>query len=131
MQLFFLQFNEILSYEANKTLAEYYPNTFLEVNFYPNIYFALNALLILFCLPIINYVIIPCFPKLTIRARIGIGLTLYCIGNIALIAIHIAGLVHNHWKQVSKVQLFCLLLPTIIFAVAESLTSVSSKHIHR
>ena len=124
--ILYFQFNEILSFEANRTLAEYYPNAFLEDNFYPNINFAVNALFILLSLPVINYVIIPCFPKLTIRARIGVGLTLYCIGNIAVVAIHAAALVHNHWRQVSEIQLFCLLLPTIIFAVAESLTIVAS-----
>ena len=128
VMFFYLQFNEILSFEANKTLAIYYPNAFLKVNFYPNIYYAVSVLLVLLSLPIINYVIIPCFPKLTIRARIGVGLTLYCIGNIAVVAIHTAALVHNHWRQVSKIQLFCLLLPMIIFAVAESLTVVASKH---
>ena len=129
--IFYFQFNEIISFETNKTLAIYYPNEFLEDNFYPNINFAVNALFVLLSLPIINYVIIPCFPKLTIRARIGVGLTLYCIGNIAVVAIHTAALVHNHWRQVSKIQLFCLLLPMIIFAVAEALMSVSSKHMHR
>ena len=113
----------MLTYETNSSLAEYYPNHFLEINnIYTNLYPTLNIVFVLLSLPIVNYCLIPCFPKITIRARIGAGLVIYCIGNVVVVTIHA---VQNWNGSVTKNQLFSLLLPMAIFGFAEVLTNVS------
>ena len=109
----------------NSLLAEYYPNHFLEVNnFYSNLYPTLGIAFVLLSLPIVNYCLIPCFPRITIRARIGVGLVLYCIGNVAVVIIHAS----EDWNgHITKTQLFFLLLPMAIFGFAEVLTIVSGQ----
>ena len=72
-----------------------------------------------------NFLVIPCFPKLTIRARIGIGLVLYCIGSLMVVAIHAVPLASYTESSVSDAQLGCLLIPMVAFALAEILTVVS------
>ena len=121
----FLQFNIVLSRETNRTLTAFYPHKFLQIDLYPSIYFGANSLLVLVILPVVNFLVIPGLPKLTIRARIGIGLVLYCIGNIAVVTIHAVPLASNLHSRVSNVQLFCLLIPVSIFALAEVLSIVS------
>ena len=111
--------------EIKKTMKHFYPNEFLELDFYPNIFFGVNAIFVLLSLPIVNFIVIPCAPKLTIRARIAIGMVLYLAGDIAAIIIHSADLVHNPHGNVTRTQLICLLVPIAIFAIAEALTIVS------
>ena len=77
----------------------------------------------------VNFLVIPCFPKLTIRARIGIGLLLYLVGNIAVVAIHAVPLATSgEHSTVSDAQLGSLLIPMVVFALAEILTTVSGLH---
>ena len=122
-----LQFDLMLTYETNSSLAEYYPNPFLENNnLYPNVYRTLNVVVVLLSLPIVNYCLIPCFPKITIRARIGAGLVIYCIGNIAVVIIHAVACGQDWNGAVTKNQLFYLSLPVAIFGFAEVITNVSS-----
>ena len=124
--LLVLQFTLMLTYETNRSLAEYYPNRFLEVNnFYSNLYLTLNIVFVLLSLPVVNYWLIPCFPKITIRARIGAGLVLYCIGNVAVVTIHATACGQDWNGHITKTQLFSLLLPMAIFGFAEALTIVS------
>ena len=107
-------------------MAKLYRREFLIVNFYPFILYVINSFVVLLSLPVINFCVIPIFPKLTIRARIGVGVALYCIGNITVVIIHAAALTTGE-ENVKKVEFWCLLLPTAVFAVAEVLTVVSSK----
>ena len=95
------------------------------MNFYPFVYYAVNSVFVLLSLPVINFCLIPFFPKLTIRLRIGMGLAFYFTGNVSVVVIHSAGLGYS--DDITKVQLWCLLLPVVVFAVAEVLTIVSSE----
>ena len=73
-----------------------------------------------------NFLAIPCFPKLTIRARIGIGLVLYCIGSVVVVIIHAVPLaISSNNGLVSNAQLAFLLIPMLIFALGEVLSAVS------
>ena len=122
-----LQFELMLTYETNSSLIEYYPNHFLENNnLYSNVYSILNVLFVSLSLPIVNYCFIPCFPKITIRARIGAGLVVYCIGSVVLIIIHVVACGQDWNGAITKTQLFYLSLPIAIFGFAEALTDVSS-----
>ena len=116
----------MLANETNSSLVEYYPNSFLENNnLYSNVYRTLNVLFVLLSLPIVNYCLIPCFPKITIRARIGAGLVIYCIGNVVVVIIHVVACGQDWNGAITKNQLFYLLLPMAIFGFAEVLTNVS------
>ena len=120
------QFTLMLTYETNSSLTEYYPNRFLEINnIYSNLYPTLNIVFVLLSLPIVNYCLISCFPKITIRARIGAGLVIYCIGNVVVVIIHVVSCGQNWNGAVTKTQLFSLLLPMAILGFAEVLTNVS------
>ena len=120
------QFYTILPYEANTALELLHPHDFLQFDLYPNLYFGIKSVLILLILPVLNFIIVPSFPKLTIRARIGIGLLLYLIGDLAVVLIHSVPLATNGLAStVSDDQLWCLLIPMVFFALAESLSFVS------
>lgn len=113
----------MLTNEANSSLPKYLPNSFLVTNhLYSNLYPTLNIIFVFLSLPIVNFFLIPYFPKITIRARIGAGLVLYCIGNVIVVIIHA---VKNWNGQVTESQFYSLLLPTAIFGFAEVLTNVS------
>ena len=114
----------MLAYETNNSLAEYYPNRFF--NLYSNVYHTVHVVFVLLCLPIVNYCLIPCFPKITIRARIGAGLVIYCVGNVVVVIIHVVTCGQDWNGAITKNQLFSLLLPVAIFGFAEALTGVSS-----
>ena len=98
----------------------HYSNHALSTDLYPNIYYAINSLCVMLALPIMNFIVIPFAPKLTIRARIGIGMVLYLIGSIVAVIIHSV-----HLGEITKYQALCLLLTVAIYAVAEVLTVVS------
>ena len=107
-------------------MAKFDQRKFFVVNFYPFILYVINSFIILLSLPVINFCVIPIFPKLTIRARIGVGVALYCIGNITVVIIHAAALTTGE-ENVKKPQLWCLLVPIAILAVAEVFTMVSGE----
>ena len=113
------------AYEITQTMIRIYPNNYFETELYPNIFFGVNGVFVLLALPIMNFIVIPFAPKLTIRARIGIGLVLYLIGSIVAVIIHSSDLVNNAHGHITVAELGCLLLPIAIFAVAEVLTIVS------
>ena len=123
-----LQFDVLISRETNQTLVKLNPSKYLKADLYPNLYWGVNSPLVLIVLPVVNFLVIPCFPKLTIRARIGIGLLLYLVGNIAMVVIHAAPLATH--ATVTGVQLGCMLIPVTIFAIAEVLTVVSGINLH-
>ena len=109
-------------------LEHWYPSHQLNVDVYPNIYWAVNTITIILTVPLVNFLFIPCFPKLTIRARIGIGLVLYCIGSVVLMIIHGIPLAsEDQHSIVSRAQLVCLLIPASIVALAEVFTVISGK----
>ena len=119
-----MQFYTFTTYEVNITLTEEHPHGKILMDcVYPNAFTTLNSLFVLLSIPGINFCVIPCFPKLTIRVRIGIGLLLYCVGMVIIISIHAFS--PNSYRQVRHSEIWCLLLPIIIFSVAETLTVVS------
>ncbi|CAI8051370.1 Solute carrier family 15 member 4, partial [Geodia barretti] len=121
-------FDVLLSQEANQTLTQLYNSSSLEIDLYPNTYWGVNVTAILFILPVVNFLVIPSLPKLTIRARIGIGLVLYCIAGLCVVVIHAVPLAQHTTHQrseVSGIQLAFLLIPVLIIALAEVLTTVS------
>ena len=123
-----LQFYILISQEASLKLPKLHRSVYLEINLYNNACWAVNIFAILLALPVVNFLVIPSFSKLTIRARIGIGLVLYCIGSVAVVLIHAVPLSSSPQSEVSGVQLAFLIVPVLIFAVAEVLTSVSGKN---
>ena len=128
MFLLCLQFTVMLSHETNGTLAILFPaDPFLVTDFFPNAFMMVNAGLVLLSIPIINYCLVPCLPKLTIRARLGMGLALYCVGSVTIIVIHAVNVRDEFNTTAVKVQLYFFILPTAIYSFAESLTIVSSE----
>ena len=130
MFLLCLQFTIMFSYETNNTLAILFPanmHPFLATDFFPNAYMMVNAGLVLLSIPIINYCLVPCLPKLTIRARLGMGLALYCVGSVTIIVIHAVNVRDEFNTTAVKVQFYFLILPIAIYSFAESLTIVSSE----
>ena len=118
----------MFSYETNNTLAILFPanmHPFLTTDFFPNAFMMVNAGLVLLSIPIINYCLVPCLPKLTIRARLGMGLALYCVGSVTIIVIHAVNVRDN--VNITAVQFYFLILPTAIYSFAESLTIVASE----
>ena len=118
----------MFSYETNNTLAILFPanmHPFLATDFFPNAFMMVNAGLVLLSIPIINYCLVPCLPKLTIRARLGMGLALYCVGSVTIIVIHAVNVRDN--VNITAVQFYFLILPTAIYSFAESLTIVASE----
>ena len=108
-----------------------YKASYLENDLFPNLYWGVNITAILFILPAVNFLVIPCCPKLTIRSRIGIGLVLYCIAGVSLLIIHAVPLVHGSGNsKVSATQLAFILIPALIIALAEVLTTVSGEDIN-
>ena len=115
----------MIPYEINVATKYYFHGRTLENDVYPNIFTGINVIVVLLTLPVINFIVIPCAPKLTIRSRIAIGLILYLIGNVTTVIIHSAALVHKPQGYITVPQLGCLLAPVAIFAVAEVFTVVS------
>ncbi|CAI8024642.1 Protein NRT1/ PTR FAMILY 5.8 [Geodia barretti] len=106
-------------------LEYWHPNQKLNIDMYPSVYWGVNSITILLFLPVVNFLVIPSFPKLTIRARIGIGLVLYCIGSVVVLIIHAVPLANHKQGTISNVQLGCIFIPIVIFAMAEVTTLVS------
>ena len=122
-----MQFDTLISHETTLALELWYHSD--QNVIYPNIYFAVNNITIILTIPLVNFLFIPCFPKLTIRARIGIGLVIYCIGSVVLVIIHAVPLAsEGQHSIVSRAQLACLLIPTSIIALAEVFTVISGKN---
>lgn len=116
----------MLTYEANSSLVQNYPRSFLVVNnLHSNLYPTLNILFVFLSLPIVNFFLVPYFPKITIRARIGAGLVLYCIGCVIVVVIHAVPCGRKWNGLVTMTELYALLIPTAIFGFAEVLTNVS------
>ena len=122
-------FDTVISHETTLALDYWYPSYELNTDIYPNIYWAVNTITIILTIPVVNFLFIPCFPKLTIRARIGIGLVLYTVASVVLMIIHGIPLAsEGQHSIVSRAQLVCLLIPASIVALAEVFTVISGKY---
>lgn len=82
-----------------------------------------EACAVLLFLPLANYCMVPCFPKVTLRVRIGIGLLLYCMSYGVAMAVEAVG------KSGSQTELCLMGMAIIIYAIAEVFTIVSGKYL--
>lgn len=89
----------------------------------PDAFSLWNALIIMMALPIVNFVILPCFPSWTMRERIGVGVVL-----IALSAVLTAYLEWCIFPLVSQHhQLLWLVLPVFTVSIGEMLLFVTGE----
>lgn len=85
-----------------------------------------NTVTILIVLPIVNHVILPFF-NVSLKIRLGIGLLLNLLAIAA--ATYLQGTIENYSADDSTdtKQLLWLFLPSIVLALGEMITFVSSK----
>ena len=104
---------------ATKTHA----NLHLQAYLCPNLVSLCNELIILFCLPIVNHIILPCAHLAAtnnMKIRIGFGV---CLNTIATIS---AAVLEGTTEANSfEYRLVWLLLPIVLVSVAEMLVVVT------
>ena len=90
--------------------------------FASNIIWVINCSIIVIILPVINHLVLPFWPNIRIKFKLGVGILL----NVISLAV---GTFLLWWEKVlSPQQQFCwLVLPAVLFSVAEALVFVSGK----
>ncbi len=89
---------------------------------YLSLFVLWNILTILIFLPIVNHLILPYWPSLSMKKRIGAGVFLGALAT-AVTAI----LEYTVHRMSYQTQLVCFLLPTTILAISEVLVLATSK----
>ena len=120
----------MLSYQLNSTLSVsvedsppgQYNVHYLQNMVFPNVYLFLNTMTIILALPLVNHILVPCVPSMTIRERIGIGMTIHfvALGCAAYLEWAVADATPLH-------QALWFILPAVLLSVQETFTDVSSK----
>ena len=109
----------MLSYEIGNLFKHV---TQINTELFFNVFTLCNILTIMLFLPILNHLIIPCFPTLSMKARVGFGVALNTFAVV--VAAIVEGCVH---KESFERQLLWLLLPSTLLAIAEVLVSLTCK----
>ena len=92
-----------------------------------NLFQLINISSILIALPILNHVILVCFPNTNIRVRLGLGVLLVCLSAV------LAGFLQwsfnfRHKENIDYVQqLLWLVLPSIVDSIGEMLVFVTGE----
>ena len=90
---------------------------------FPILYTIFDALIVLICLPLINNLILPCFPSLSMKKRLGFGLLL----NIAT-SVSAAYVQWGTGDLDSEHILLWLLIPGTLLSVGELFIFVTGKY---
>ena len=108
-------FGEIFKGVANPRLHNYV---------FPTLYPMFDAVMVLVYLPLLNHLILPCFPFTTMKERLGIGV------GVNIIASAIAALLEWLTQQLdvsSEHKLLWLLIPVALLALTELLIFVTGE----
>ena len=90
---------------------------------FPNVYILWDTLIVLLCLPIVNYFVIPYIPpSLNMKKRIGFGMLL----NIGAV-ISAAVLEKVTYQHTPEYRLLWLMLPALLLSCGELLVFVTGK----
>ena len=114
-----LQGYAMLSYRLNETLSMSIDNPNMQTILFPNVYSLLNTMTIILALPLVNHILVPCVPSMTMRERMGIGMAIstVALGCAAYLEWAVADATPLH-------QALWFILPSIILSVQETLTIV-------
>ena len=103
---------------TNTTLAIVPGNPY----FASNIIWVINCGIIIIILPVINHLVLPFWPNVSIKSKLGVGILL----NVLSLAF--GGYIIWWQKPLTSEQLFCwLILPALLISIAEALVFVSGK----
>ena len=90
--------------------------------FIPNIYVALNTLSLMVFLPLVNHLLVPCLPFLTIRGKMAVGFV------ITILSLSITLVVENRLSDQSPLHRTLLIaVPAILLTLPEVFVKVSGK----
>ena len=107
----------------NNTLTEATHNsTKLSTIFLPNVYPIINTLSLIVFLPLVNHLMVPCIPSMTIRGKIGLGM------GIAVLSLGLGALLEwavENASPLSKALWFTI--PSILLTLPEVFVFVSGK----
>ena len=107
----------------NTTLtAVVHPHSQVSQAFTPNIYAFLNTLSLMVFLPLVNHLLVPCVPSLTIRGKIAIGFVITIL-SLSLILV----LEFTLSKQSALQRFLWYAVPSILLTLPEVLVLVSGK----
>lgn len=116
----------MLTYRINATLYEATTNH-SGVHFVreisSNLFFLLNIVTGLLFVPLINHIFIPCFPSLSMRGRMAIGMVINVMAIITAAAIE-AGIRDTHRTPLEQLLLLYI-LPTLLVTLPEVLTTMA------
>ena len=113
----------MLSYRLNYTLSVSIADPLKARALLPNIFNFVNTLTVALIVPIVNHILVPCIPSMTIKEKIGIGM-----------AISIVGVVFGaylEWAVADKKPLYKALffiIPSVILSIQETFAIVSGQH---
>lgn len=94
--------------------------------FASNVIWIINSGIIILVLPIINHLVLPLWPNTSIKFKLGMGVLLNTL------SLAIGAFILWFGEALNSQQLFCwLVLPAILFSVAEALVFVSGKSIKK
>ena len=89
---------------------------------FPNVYPIINTLSLIVFLPLVNHLMVPCIPSMTIRGKIGLGM------GIAVLSLGLGALLE--WALANASSLHKALwftMPIILLAIPEVFVFVSGK----
>ena len=123
----------MLTYRINATLYEATTNqsgVYFVREISSNLFFLLNITVGLLFVPLINHVFIPCFPSLTMRGRMAIGMAVNVVAIITAAAIE-GGIRDTHTTPLQQL-LLVYILPTLLVTLPEVLTTMAGiKYTHQ
>lgn len=104
----------------NSTLAQAAHDSELSHIFIPNVYPILNTVSMIVFLPIVNHVLVPCIPSMTIRSKMTIGLV------IAVLSLAIGALLEYTMSNKSPLhKALWFIIPSILLTLPEVFVFVS------
>lgn len=114
----------MLTYRMNATLFEATGNSSHDYlhQISSNAFIFLNCLIGLLFVPLVNHIFIPCVPSLSMRGRMGIGMTINVLAIVATVCVE-AGIRSLHTAPFHKILWF--IVPTVLITLPEVLTAMS------
>ena len=115
----------MISYQVrNFTLvAEGLHNPTINQNYLTgNLLTIFNTVTILFCIPLLNLLIVPCLPSTSMKKRLGLGILLNALAIAVAAILEFATFNHDATQRV----LF-LMIPVLLISVAEALVFITGK----
>lgn len=119
----------MLTYRINATFFEATTNS---SGFYynmhsisSNLFFTVNGLVGLLLVPLVNHILIPCVPSLSMRGRMAIGMVIHILSIIAAASIEacVQSLSPLHTE-------LWFILPVVLITIPEILTTMSGIYIY-